>query len=85
MTSDREASPRQFALASGHIKYLGRPCKCGSTVRYVSSTRCVECTARRDEKRPDRGKETKPSRASRIHKNRRHQPHYQAALAASQE
>lgn len=35
----------------GLVKYHGRPHTCGSTVRYVHSTKCVKCEAERQARR----------------------------------
>ena len=44
MTDDK--SSRQQAIASGAMKYEGRPCKwCRGTVRYTIGGQCVMCSA----------------------------------------
>lgn len=44
MTDDK--SSRQRAIASGSMKYEGRPCKwCRGTVRYTIGGQCVMCSA----------------------------------------
>jgi hypothetical protein len=40
------------ALAVGSTDYHGKPCRvCGSTLRYVSSNRCIRCERKRERER----------------------------------
>jgi HNH endonuclease len=45
---ERKPTPRQQAIKLSQTYYEGKPCQCGSTMRYVSGQHCVECTRLRN-------------------------------------
>ena len=58
----KEKTPRQKAAEAGYPTYIGRLCKCGGRVKYVSNGNCLSCAkaSKPKKKKPKKVEPIKP-------------------------